>query len=139
MLASGVTAIAGFGVLVLSNITMLRDFGFVTLVDLSVSLAGVLLVLPAVLVLAEREDAVARVRAAARRAGMALPRRAPPRARSVSERPLEPEAPEPYRLDPDRAVGRRGRGAAGLPVPHGDRHPALPLDDRDLRDRAGDR
>jgi hydrophobe/amphiphile efflux-3 (HAE3) family protein len=54
VLASGLTAIAGFGVLVLSNIAMLRDFGFVTLVDLSVSLAGVLLVLPAVLALAER-------------------------------------------------------------------------------------
>ncbi len=54
VLASGITAIAGFGVLVFSNITMLRDFGFVTLIDLTVSLAGVLIVLPAVLVLAER-------------------------------------------------------------------------------------
>jgi hydrophobe/amphiphile efflux-3 (HAE3) family protein len=54
VLASGVTAIAGFGVLILSSITMLRDFGFVTLIDLTVSLAGVLLVLPAVLVVAER-------------------------------------------------------------------------------------
>ena len=32
--ASGVTAIAGFGVLVLSDIAMLRDFGLVTLIDL---------------------------------------------------------------------------------------------------------
>ncbi|HEX3835237.1 MAG TPA: MMPL family transporter [Solirubrobacteraceae bacterium] len=55
VLASGITAIAGFGVLVFSNITMLRDFGFVTLVDLTVSLGGVLLVLPAVLALSERE------------------------------------------------------------------------------------
>jgi predicted RND superfamily exporter protein len=54
VLASGVTAIAGFGALVFSDITMLRDFGFVTLIDLSVSLLGVLLVLPAVLALAER-------------------------------------------------------------------------------------
>jgi uncharacterized protein len=54
VLASGITAIAGFGVLVFSSITMLRDFGFVTLIDLTVSLAGVLIVLPAVLVLAER-------------------------------------------------------------------------------------
>jgi uncharacterized protein len=61
VLASGITAIAGFGVLVLSNITMLRDFGFVTLIDLTVSLAGVLVVLPAVLVLSEREDLVERV------------------------------------------------------------------------------
>jgi uncharacterized protein len=54
--ASGVTAIAGFGVLALSEITMLRDFGLVTLIDLSVSLVGVLLALPAVLVIAERRS-----------------------------------------------------------------------------------
>ncbi len=53
--ASGVTAIAGFGVLALSEITMLRDFGLVTLIDLSVSLVGVLVALPAALVIAERE------------------------------------------------------------------------------------
>jgi hydrophobe/amphiphile efflux-3 (HAE3) family protein len=52
--ASGVTAIAGFGVLVLSDIAMLRDFGLVTVIDLSVSLVGVLVALPAALVLAER-------------------------------------------------------------------------------------
>ncbi len=51
--ASGVTAIAGFGVLVLSDIRMLRDFGLVTLIDLSVSLLGVLIALPAALVLAD--------------------------------------------------------------------------------------
>jgi len=54
VLASGLTAIAGFGVLLLSDITMLRDFGFVTVIDMSVSLAGVLLVLPAVLAVAEQ-------------------------------------------------------------------------------------
>ena len=54
VLASGVTAIAGFAVLVVSDIRMLRDFGFVTVIDLTVSLLGVLLVLPAVLLLAER-------------------------------------------------------------------------------------
>ncbi len=68
VLASGITAIAGFGVLIFSNITMLRDFGFVTLVDLSVSLAGVLIVLPAVLTLSERGGVVERARAVARRA-----------------------------------------------------------------------
>jgi hypothetical protein len=57
VLTSAVTAIAGFGVLVVSNITMLRDFGFLTLVDLSVSLAGVMLVLPAVLGALDREPA----------------------------------------------------------------------------------
>jgi predicted RND superfamily exporter protein len=62
VLASGVTAIAGFGVLVFSGITMLRDFGLVTLIDLSVSLAGVLLVLPAALAVSEREDVAQRLR-----------------------------------------------------------------------------
>jgi uncharacterized protein len=55
--ASGVTAIAGFGVLVLSDITMLRDFGLVTLIDLSVSLVGVLVALPATLVIADAATA----------------------------------------------------------------------------------
>lgn len=68
VLASGITAIAGFGVLVFSNIAMLRDFGFVTLVDMSVSLAGVLLVLPAVLVLAQGRDSVRSARGLLRRA-----------------------------------------------------------------------
>jgi hydrophobe/amphiphile efflux-3 (HAE3) family protein len=54
VLASGATAIAGFAVLVVSDIRMLRDFGFVTVIDLTVSLLGVLVVLPSVLVLAER-------------------------------------------------------------------------------------
>ncbi len=48
--ASGVTAIAGFAVLALSDIRMLRDFGLVTLIDLTVSLLGVLVALPAALV-----------------------------------------------------------------------------------------
>jgi uncharacterized protein len=51
VLASGVTAIMGFAVLVLSDIRMLRDFGLVTLIDLSVALAGVLVALPAALLL----------------------------------------------------------------------------------------
>jgi hydrophobe/amphiphile efflux-3 (HAE3) family protein len=51
---SGVTAIAGFGVLALSDIQMLRDFGVVTLVDLSVALVGVLVALPASLLVVER-------------------------------------------------------------------------------------
>ena len=54
VLASGATAIAGFAVLAFSDIRMLQELGIVTVVDLSVSLLGVLAVLPAVLVLAER-------------------------------------------------------------------------------------
>ncbi len=53
VLASGVTAIAGFAVLAFSDVQMLKDFGLVTVVDLSVSLLGVLAVLPSVLMLAE--------------------------------------------------------------------------------------
>jgi hydrophobe/amphiphile efflux-3 (HAE3) family protein len=54
VLTSGMTAIAGFAVLIVSRIEMLRQFGVVTLVDLTVSLAGVLIVLPAVLALVDR-------------------------------------------------------------------------------------
>jgi uncharacterized protein len=75
VLASGITAIAGFGVLTLSSITMLRDFGLVTLVDLTVSLGGVLLVLPSVLALSERRGAHVGVRERLGRAARALPRR----------------------------------------------------------------
>jgi hydrophobe/amphiphile efflux-3 (HAE3) family protein len=57
VIASGITAIAGFAVLALSDVKMLSDFGRVTVVDLSVSLLGVLAVLPAVLMLAERRGA----------------------------------------------------------------------------------
>ena len=53
VLASGATAIAGFLALVASDIRMLRDFGIVTVVDLGVSLLGVMLVLPAALMWAE--------------------------------------------------------------------------------------
>jgi predicted RND superfamily exporter protein len=76
VLASGLTAIAGFAVLVVSEISMLRNFGLVTVLDLSIALVGVLLVLPAVLVLDERG------------ALLALPRRAlaalPPRPRRTA-------------------------------------------------------
>jgi uncharacterized protein len=54
VLASGATAIAGFAALIASDIRMLRDFGIVTVVDLSVSLIGVMIVLPAALMWAEQ-------------------------------------------------------------------------------------
>jgi hydrophobe/amphiphile efflux-3 (HAE3) family protein len=53
VLASGTTAIAGFAALIFSDIRMLRDFGIVTVVDLTVSLLGVMIVLPAALMWAE--------------------------------------------------------------------------------------
>jgi uncharacterized protein len=49
VLASGVTAIAGFAVLLASDVRMLRDFGFVTVIDLVAALLGVMVVLPAAL------------------------------------------------------------------------------------------
>jgi uncharacterized protein len=54
VLASGATAIAGFAAVVASNIQMLHDFGAVTVIDLTVSLLGVLVVLPAAVVWAEQ-------------------------------------------------------------------------------------
>ena len=45
VLASGITAIAGFAALIATDIRMLRDFGIVTVLDLSVALLGVLIVL----------------------------------------------------------------------------------------------
>jgi predicted RND superfamily exporter protein len=54
VLASGATAIVGFGVLIASDIRMLRDFGLVTVIDLAIALLGVMVVLPAALARAER-------------------------------------------------------------------------------------
>ncbi len=72
VIASGITAIAGFAVLALAApveavfggdaIRMLSEFGVVGVIDLVIALAGVLLVLPAVLVLAEGDFAAARER-----------------------------------------------------------------------------
>lgn len=53
VLASGATAIAGFAVLIASDIQMLRDFGFVTVIDLAAALLGVMVVLPAALLWVE--------------------------------------------------------------------------------------
>jgi len=105
VLASGVTAITGFAVLVLSDIRMLRDFGAVTVVDLTGSLLGVLVVLPAVLALDERSafddwDPVSGVSA---RAGVALGS-----ARRLLSRPSP--SPSGSRRRPDGA--RRGGWAA---------------------------
>ena len=54
--ASGVTAIAGFGALVASDVGILREFGLIAVVDLGVALAGVVTVLPAMLVLEARRS-----------------------------------------------------------------------------------
>jgi uncharacterized protein len=49
VLASGLTATAGFAVLIASDVRMLRDFGLVTVIDLVVALVGVMVALPAAL------------------------------------------------------------------------------------------
>ena len=79
VMASGITSIAGFAVLALAApiqllfggdaVRMLTEFGLVAVVDLLVALAGVLVVLPAVLVGAESDFAAlrGRVRRVARR------------------------------------------------------------------------
>jgi hydrophobe/amphiphile efflux-3 (HAE3) family protein len=81
VLASGATAIAGFAAVIASDIRMLHDFGAVTVIDLTVSLLGVMLVLPAAIVWAEQRG---RLRAAdldprpllrAARGGLRVPRR----------------------------------------------------------------
>ena len=89
VLASGITAIAGFAALIASDIQMLRDFGIVTVVDLSVALVGVLIVLPAALVWAEESaertpagaDLRSRVEAVFGRREASLPRTQPDRRR----------------------------------------------------------
>jgi predicted RND superfamily exporter protein len=48
--ASAVTVLAGFAVLIASDVSMLRDFGFVTVIDLGVALLGVMVALPAALI-----------------------------------------------------------------------------------------
>jgi predicted RND superfamily exporter protein len=49
VLASAVTVTVGFAVLIASDVRMLREFGFVTVIDLAVALLGVMVALPAAL------------------------------------------------------------------------------------------
>ena len=106
VLASGATAIAGFAALVASDIRMLRDFGIVTVVDLTVSLLGVMLLLPAALVWAEQHGVVhsARPGPAAPPAGAAA---APPFP-CLSDRPTRGPTTRSRTLAPRRPA----RGAA---------------------------
>lgn len=52
--ASAVTVTAGFAVLVASDVRMLREFGFVTVIDLTVALLGVAVALPVALAWGEQ-------------------------------------------------------------------------------------
>lgn len=104
VMASGVTAIAGFAALIASDIRMLRDFGILTVVDLGVSLLGVMVVLPAALIWAEQHGPftlgdlhprpLLRELADAARDGRArLPAARRPRLRRPSVRALRPRLP----------------------------------------------
>ena len=88
VLASGATAIAGFAALIASDIRMLRDFGIVTVVDLTVSLLGVMIVLPAALMWAEEHVPSRKhsARPSARGSDSGVPR---PRLRGVRPRPAQ--------------------------------------------------
>jgi hydrophobe/amphiphile efflux-3 (HAE3) family protein len=55
VLASGVTAVGGVARLISRAVSMLRDFGVVTVIDLAVALVGVMIALPAALTLGARE------------------------------------------------------------------------------------
>jgi hypothetical protein len=129
VLASGITAIAGFAVLVFSNIRMLRDFGAVTVIDLSVSLVGVMIVLPAVLVLDERGelqqlparalhaalDALSGLRGRLGRLRLRVPRLRRPRVtlrRLRVPRPRLPRVPRPRRPRRARQAEQARRPAA---------------------------
>jgi uncharacterized protein len=106
VLASGATAIAGFAALVASDVKMLRDFGIVTVVDLTVSLLGVMVVLPAALLWAEQHGAFTLRDLDPRRFGPALagelwdarPALRAPRLPRLPRRPRVPRLPGPPRL-----------------------------------------
>ena len=72
VLASGATAIAGFAAMIASDWPMLQGFGLVTVINLTVSLLGVMVVLPAALVWAEQRG---ELRLALPRLRIPLPRR----------------------------------------------------------------
>jgi predicted RND superfamily exporter protein len=111
VVASGVTAIVGFGVLALSDIRMLRDFGLVTLIDLSVALVGVLVALPAAIVLAERR----------------WPPAPPPHRDPLGSAPKSAAAdPADHALAGALSAGSPGAGAPGAVVPSAGRRRAGP-------------
>ncbi len=140
VLASGVTAIAGFAALIASDIRMLRDFGILTVVDLSVSLLGVMLVLPAALVWAEQHGRVLAARPqpaavparAARRASATVGRAAPPRGSPAPARGARLPLPAPRWLRTASATSaaasrppqRRRALRGGGPPPPRARHAA---------------
>ena len=110
VLASGVTAIAGFAALLVSDFPMLRDFGAVTVVNLSASLLGVMVVLPAALVWAEQRGPLRVPRSRAELAALARAARDGPCARGAGAARRAPCVAHPRAL-------RRTAGAVRRVVP----------------------
>lgn len=54
IVASGLTTVGGFAVLMFSNFLILKDFGFMTVVNISLALASTFIVLPPLIVLVDR-------------------------------------------------------------------------------------
>lgn len=52
--ASGLTTIGGFSVLMTSKFVILKDFGLMTVINISLALISTFIILPAVLVLFDR-------------------------------------------------------------------------------------
>jgi hypothetical protein len=71
--ASGAAAVAGLAALIASDVRMLRDFGFVAVIDLTVALVGVMVVLPAALVWSEQWRPAQAIRGLPRRVRRAAP------------------------------------------------------------------
>jgi len=54
ILASGITTIGGFGVLMISKFVILKDFGLMTVINMSLALFSTLIILPPLIVLLDR-------------------------------------------------------------------------------------
>jgi hydrophobe/amphiphile efflux-3 (HAE3) family protein len=118
VLASGVTAIAGFAVLAVplwSEIEMLRDFGLVTVVGLGVSLLGVMVALPAALIWAEQHGRFTLRDLDPRRAASALRGVRGARGRGSAK----PAAAAPVQATEGRAVQGRTGAASNGGIPSG--------------------
>ncbi len=54
IVASGLTTVGGFSVLMTSQFIILRDFGFMTVINISLALLSTFIVLPAIILLLDK-------------------------------------------------------------------------------------
>lgn len=54
IVASGLTTVGGFSVLLFSNFVILKDFGFMTVINISLALLSTFIILPPLIVLVDR-------------------------------------------------------------------------------------